>query len=480
MKMQARAALVRVTELLGEAAVRRDSATLAMYGADMTENAPGQPDAVLRIANLEQLTAVVGLAGAAGIALTPRVAGTNLGGLTIPSRGGWVLDLTAMNRIVKLDLDDMVAVVEPGVTFQQLKDELDRHPRKLTIGFPLSPPDTSVMANCLLDGLGNLSLRHGVMGEWINGLEVVRADGSLLRTGSWALGVPPFARAPLPDLTGLFVSMQGSTGLVSKLAVQLWPSPNLRERSFAFFGDLAGAMRAIRELPGLDVLDDCGALTWPTGKMLLGVAHPRERDPAEPEVFLYLDVGAHDRELLRAKQATLRRYFAGLRADGVKVEDPIDIPTLVRLDPRLGKFAEFPTRLDFLLDHPDGGLTWVGTYGPMSQFREGAARGTALMIEHGFAPTIVARPMKGGHFGVLRFIEVFERKSDAARAQVLALNQKLADMALELGFVMYKTPGWAVARYQSKLDPGFKRLLGEVKGLLDPGGGMNPGRWGLG
>ena len=115
----------------------------------------------------------------------------------------------------------------------------------------------------------------------------------------------------------------------------------------------------------------------------------------------------------------------------------------------------------------------------MSRFPAGLEAGIALCDRHGFPPIVVARPMKGGHFGVLRFIALFDKKDAADVARARAVNQGLCDALLDLGFVMYKTPGWAVERYRSRLDPGFQRLLREVKQLLDPTGIMNPGRWGL-
>ena len=90
---------------------------------------------------------------------------------------------------------------------------------------------------------------------------------------------------------------------------------------------------------------------------------------------------------------------------------------------------------------------------------------------------IVARPMNGGHFGVLRFIEVFRRNDPEDVARVRACNSELCDALIELGFVMYKTPGWAVARYQPRLDAGYARLMRETRSLMDPDGIMNPGRW---
>src|SRR5512141_847021 len=97
--------------LLGDDAVALDGPTLARYAGDQTENPEGSPDAVVRVPDLARLQQVVALAARHRVPLIPRVAGTNLGGLTIPSHGGWVLDLAGMNRIVELDAEDMVAVI---------------------------------------------------------------------------------------------------------------------------------------------------------------------------------------------------------------------------------------------------------------------------------------------------------------------------------------------------------------------------------
>jgi FAD/FMN-containing dehydrogenase len=453
------AALAEVARAIGDDAVVRE------------------PDVVVRVTNLHDLRAVVQIAARDKIPLLPRVAGAKLH--HDHASRGWVIDLSAMNRICDLDERNQLAVIEPGVTFGQLAQVLDDRRTGLTIGFPLSPAEGSILANCLLDGLGNLSLRHGLMGEWLSGLEVVRADGTVLKTGSWAAGAPPFSRAPLPDLTGLFVSMQGGTGIVSKAAVQLWPARAARERSFLLFNERRDALRVLAELPRLDVLDDAGALFWPAAKMLLGVESPRERDPAEPEVYVYLDIGACDRDFLHAKRAVLDRALARARRAGARFEGPIDVGSFAAIAPSLGRFAEFPTRMDFLTAHPKGGLTWVGTYGPIDGLGDACDAGLAILADHGFPPLVVARPMKGGHFSVLRFIEVFDPASEGERNRVLACNTALVDMLRPRGYVMYKTPGWAVERYKEHLDPGFVRLLGEVKKILDPDGLMSPGRWAL-
>src|SRR5205807_3896327 len=143
----------------------------------------------------EQVGRVMALAAAEGLPVTPIVAGYNVAGLAIPRQGGIVLDLTRMNRIRDLDHDAMYVLVEPGVTFGQLRAHLDAEAPELVYTYPFAPPSTSVLANALLDGLTSLSLRHGAMGTWINGLEAVLADGTVVRTGSGGVVPSWFGRA---------------------------------------------------------------------------------------------------------------------------------------------------------------------------------------------------------------------------------------------------------------------------------------------
>jgi FAD/FMN-containing dehydrogenase len=113
----------------------------------------------------------------------------------------------------------------------------------------------------------------------------------------------------------------------------------------------------------------------------------------------------------------------------------------------------------------------------MSQYEVAIKRGMEIMTTHGFPPTVVTRPMAGGHFGVLRFIEVFDKRNADDVKRVAALNAELCDMALEFGFIPYKTPVWVLKRHREKINANFLALLKRLKTTLDPNGILNPGKW---
>jgi FAD/FMN-containing dehydrogenase len=437
---------------------------------DITEHPRGSAELAVSPGSREEVVAVVLWAAAEGVPITPVVAGYNVAGIAIP-HGGIVLDLRRLDGI-EVDEDTRTVVVEPGVTFEQLKCHLDAHHPDLAYTYPFAPPFTSVLMNALLDGLNNLSLPGGAMGRWLTGVEAVLADGTVVRTGTGGVVDQWFARAPLPDLTGLFVSTQGTTGIVLRGGLALVPKPAHRTRWFAFCWSLDDANRAMRELARTGSVDDVGCMTWPSAKLLFGATRDLVRADDEPLAFLFIDLtGASEAEL-----AARRELARGILADA-DVDPPFEVSHLVELMPGMAKLAELPTTLDFLLDFPGGGLAWVGSYGPPSQWVAGAEAGLAVLERHGFPPFLVARPMEGGRYHVLRYVACFDRGDAEEVGRVRSAMGELADVVLDHGYVPYKASAEAAQRILDRADPGFVALLTRVREALDPERRMNPGRW---
>jgi FAD/FMN-containing dehydrogenase len=311
----------------------------------------------------------------------------------------------------------------------------------------------------------------------VAGLEVVLPDGTLVRTGAWALSDVPFGLVPFPDVTGLFISWAGATGIVTKCAFQLWPRHPLSRRFFVLFYSVPGTYRAMRRLCKKEICDDIGATSWPSAKMMMGVKKPHpEPSEGEPVFFLYVDLTAETEAQMNAKEAIFRSVLEKIASEGDRFEDPLEVDTLVGINPGLKQFADFPVDLKFLTDHGGGGLSWIGTYGPLSRFEEAAEAGMEIMSRHSFPPLIVSRAMRGGHFGVLRLITTFDKKDPEEVEAVRAVNAELLDAMTERGFIMYKTPAWAWKRLREKVDPGMLELVRRIKRTLDPDDILNPGK----
>ncbi|CAG0934067.1 partial 4-cresol dehydrogenase [hydroxylating] flavoprotein subunit, partial [Planctomycetaceae bacterium] len=339
-----------LVNLLGREAVLDEPSKLAPYREDYSEAAPADPTLVAFVTRTEEVQAIVREAGRTGATITPRVAGTNVGGLAIAAPGGVIIDFTRMNKIHEVNDTDMYAVIEPGVTQQQMKDCLKSRGGSLTLGYSLAPPHTSILANALLGGLTNRSLKYGDQSQWISGLEVVLPDGTLARTGSWALaGVSPYGQVPFPALTGLFVGWAGTTGICTRMGFQLWPQHKLNRRLFILTYSPRGTFEAVRRLVRREFCDDIGGLSWPSAKMMLGVKRPHP-EPArgEPTFILYVDLTADIEEEMSLKERMLNQVLEGVRREGEQIEEPLDIKMLLKVNPAMSPFAEFPTDLEFL------------------------------------------------------------------------------------------------------------------------------------
>ncbi|MHC4341525.1 MAG: FAD-binding oxidoreductase [Planctomycetota bacterium] len=432
--------------------------------ADMTENEPRRPAFVVEATRPDQVGELLKLANDRRTPVTPKVTGMNVAGLAIPAEGGIVLDLRQLTAI-EVDKDNMVAWIEPGVTWQQLKEEAAKH--DLALGFPLAPPDTSVLACALMDGLSTKALAYGSYGDWVHSVVAYLADGTRVVTGSAAVSGRPLSRGPLPDLTGMFINWFGSTGVVVRMGLALWPRRKYRRREAIPCRNVESGIGLIRGGARTGLFDDLGGLGWPAAKWAFGLDRLGPRDPNEPELFVIADYGADTREELALKRKRLRQ---------LSPTRPVDIADLLQLVPDLTAFAELPTRLGFLLDHEGGGLTWVGTFGPMEKLEEGARKGMELLEKHGHPPLLVTRPMKGGHYAVLRFIERFDRFEPQP---IRKLNTELARLLMDVGYVPYKCPGVLLDEVLDRMDPGFRELMVRLKRAVDPNGILNPDRWEL-
>ncbi|MEW6443491.1 MAG: FAD-binding oxidoreductase [bacterium] len=471
--------LAALQGIVGPEFVAWDPATLYVYSQDLTENEPRWPLGVVMPGSAREVQRIVEEANRFGIPLVPFTYGLNMGGLAIPAREAVIVDLKRMRAILEVNEEDLYIVVEPGVTFGMIRAYLDKHHPGYRYSYPLAPPQTSALSNALMDGLNNMSMRHGAMSDWINGLEVVLPTGELVRVGSAAVVDSWHARVPLPDLAGLFLGWQGASGIVTKGALQIWPVPPLRRRFFIAVYDPRTAYRIMRTLCRKEAFDDLACVSWAAGKMLFGARGRLALCPGEPTLFVYGDLYAENAGHMSVKEQITEDLIREIRREGFIVEDPLDVDDLVRINPNYAKLAEFPTTLDFLLDYGPGGMTWVGSYGPGKNWAQGAEQCFRILEEEGFPPVLVSRPMKGGHFWVLRFILHFDRQDPRDVARTRGTLSRLADCLLELRYVPYKSPAWAVEKLRERDSSGFFQLLERVKSCLDPNGILNPGRWGL-
>lgn len=289
------------------------------YSYDATGNR-FLPDAVAFPAGLEEVRQAVLLANRFRFPLIPRGAGSGFSGGSLPVRGGLVLSTERMDRILEIDEENLVAVVEPGVVTATLKEEARR--RGL-----FYPPDPASMRFSTIGGNlaecagGMCAVKYGVTRDYVLGLEAVLGTGEVLRTGvRTAKGVVGY------DLTRLLVGSEGTLGIVTRAVLRLIPLPEGTATLLAFFGTPVAASRAVggifrsRLLPSaLELMDrtalECvregGGLSVPDGA---GCALLAEVDG--PRASLADQADRVRREFLRHGASEVRQAedFAGREA----------------------------------------------------------------------------------------------------------------------------------------------------------------------
>ncbi|HEX2133345.1 MAG TPA: FAD-linked oxidase C-terminal domain-containing protein [Actinophytocola sp.] len=232
--------LATLTDALGKDAVLVDPDVTDSYRRDMMPLAPyGTPLAVVLPGSAAEVQAVVRACAAAEVPIVPRGAGSGLSGAANAIDGCVVLVTTRMNEIVEVDPDNRLAVVQPGVVNLELRGAVEKH------GL-FYPPDPSSYDWCTIGG--NLStnagglccVKYGVTTDSVLGLEVVLADGELLRTGRRTVkGVAGY------DLTKLFIGSEGTLGVITQATLALRPLPQAPGTLVAAFSSVAAAGAAV-------------------------------------------------------------------------------------------------------------------------------------------------------------------------------------------------------------------------------------------
>ncbi|MHC1590587.1 MAG: FAD-binding oxidoreductase [Candidatus Helarchaeales archaeon] len=469
----------KLKEIVGESWVSDSPEELLLYSYDMTENKPSMPDYVVMPKTPEEIQKIVVLANQYKIPIVPFVAGANIGGLTIPLKGGIVLDLKRMDRIIKLDEDDMYIIIEPGVTFGHIHRFLKN--TKFRYCYPMAPPTTSVMANALMEGLNNLSLKHGNMSEFINGIEVVLPNGKLIRIGTCMIWDEHWwGRGPFPDLLGLFTGWQGMTGIVTKIALQVWPRHPLRSWQVVISNNLAESYQMVRNLTHAEILDDILFMSIETIKMIYGVPYGEAVYlEGEPRWVQMMDFSANNEAEMKGKMQVINENFKKLKSVDPKAA-MTSIDAMAKLyGAKIENVKNLPITLAGMLEY--GGLTWVGTYMTTKKERvvEGVQKSFEIIKKHGFETCLYTRSMRGHHYFAFRYLLRFDKGKEGETERMQKLTEELFDAILEMGGVPYKTPVWAAKKILNKVGNDWYEFFKSVKDTIDPNGIMNPGRWEL-
>ncbi|WP_435070180.1 FAD-binding oxidoreductase [Amycolatopsis thermoflava] len=410
----------------------------------------GLPLAVARPDTVDGVRAVLRLASAHGVPVVPRGAGTGLAGGAVAGRGELVLDVSGLDRIVEIDPMDALAVVEPGVRTA----ELDRAAQAFGLRYapdPASAEISTIGGNIATNAGGMRCVKYGVTREAVLGLDVVLADGMLIRTGRRTVkGVAGL------DLTSLFVGSEGTLGVVVGATLRLRPLPGRTLTAAAAFDSVAAAARA------------CAELT---------------RQRREPSVLELLD-GATLEVVDRAQGTDLAARGGALviaQADGPAAEEEITaIAKVLAEEATWSEWSDDAESAERLLFARRMALPSIERFGraliedicvPRSRLAEAFAGVSRIAATHGVRIYSFAHAGDGNLHPIVGY--------ETLDAAVRRAGDDLFALALDLGGTVTGEHGVGLLKRDwlaREAGPEVLSVQAAVKAALDPQGILNPGK----
>jgi D-lactate dehydrogenase (cytochrome) len=234
MQMELREALLAV--IRDPTRVSVSESVRQQHGRDLTYHHPHQPDVVVFPETTEEVSQVLRIANERRVPVVPYAVGSSLEGHVIPVRGGISLDMNRMNRILEVRSQDFLVRVQPGVT----REQLNEHLKPFGLFFPVDPgANASLGGMAATNASGTAAVRYGVMRAQVLGLEVVLADGRVIRTGGMAV-----KSSAGYNLTGLFVGSEGTLGVITELTLRVYGIPEHTVAARAVFPNIEAACQA--------------------------------------------------------------------------------------------------------------------------------------------------------------------------------------------------------------------------------------------
>ncbi len=225
-------------EIVGKENVTTEPADLLCYSYDATQQ-KFRPDVVLFPADAAQIARVLKLANIEKIPVFPRGAGSGFSGGSLPVGGGIVVVTSRLDRIVRIDTENLVAEVEPGVVTEQFQQAVE----KLGLFYPPDPASlkfSTLGGNVAECAGGPRCVKYGVTKDYILGLEVVTPQGDIIRTGGETMkGVVGY------DLTKLMCGSEGTLGIITKIIIKLLPLPEAKKTMLIIFDSIDGAAKGV-------------------------------------------------------------------------------------------------------------------------------------------------------------------------------------------------------------------------------------------
>ena len=494
-----------IAAAIGVDAINRSEETLRRYAENTMPGGDRRPAGVVYPSSTADVQKIVRSANAHGVPLYPISTGNNigLGSRSASGAGQVVIDLGhKMNRILDIDERLGFAVVEPGVSYQAMYDELVRRGNKLMLDVTSGPPQGGMLGNALDKGAGYTPYFDHF--GFSCGMEVVLGNGEVMRTGDGSLNhdklvnwhTSKYSFGPILD--GLFA--QSNYGIVTRMGVWLLPRPPaVRTFHFMFPDDgdleeiieLARPMKMSNFVPSLfRVCNDlylCGSegesleYRMTNGKKSISDAGRRALQQKHglgawtlSGAFYGPSTAAIEPQIARVRD----HFMKSGKARYIAHEDAAKIPPL---QVAINAFSGIPSlgELGLLKWRPGGGNTWFLPGTPMdgkiaNEFQKLCRN---IYEDHGLDYTVMnvcsARFARGLH------VITFNREDPDERARADACYRKMSEEVAKRGVFVGRAPLDYHDMHFAQTMPGFQQACAAIKKALDPKGVIAPGRYGI-
>jgi glycolate oxidase len=455
--MPGKKVLKELERIVGAANITADPADLSLYSYDATNN-ESLPDCVVFPDGAGQVSEILKIASAERVPVVPRGAGSGMSGGSIPVKGGIVLSLTRMNRILEISREDMVCRAEAGAVTGEIASAVAREGLYY-------PPDPSSLNFCTIGGniahnAGGLhAVKYGVTKNWLLGLIAVLPDGEVLKTGVRTMkGVVGY------DLTRLICGSEGTLAVVTEVTLKLIPQPASRAVAVAAFpgaveaGAAVSSIMSAKILPAMLEFMDNTAVRCVEGYIKAGL-------PVDAGGVLLVELDGHP-EAVKAEMATAVAIMEKHGASGIRHStDQTECERLWQarrsVAPSLGRVSPRRVSEDITV--------------PRSAIPEALKGAAEIGRRHDITMAVFGHAGDGNlHVNML-----IDQRDPVLKPRIEAAVKDVMALAIRLNGTISGEHGVGITKQRyigMEIGPGGLAVLRKIKQSFDPNNILNPGK----
>jgi glycolate oxidase len=447
----------QIERIVGKGHVLTSKEDLICYGYDAT-NLERLPDLVVFPNTVSQICDILKLANQNKFPVVPRGMGTGFSGGSIPVSGGIVLVMTRFDRILQIDTENLIAIVEPGVVTGDLQKAVEKS------GL-FYPPDPASQLYCTIGGNvaecagGPRAIKYGVTKDYVLGLEVVLPTGEIIHTGVTTMkGVVGY------DLTKLLVGSEGTLGIVTKVILKLIPMPEAKRTMMVSFRTVEDAATAVSRIisskivPSMLEFMDNASIRCVEDYLQIGL-------PREAGALLLIEVDG-DREILQKHIEKISRITSELNCYELKVAaDEKEAQLLYQARKALSpaSYRLNPTKMAEDITVP---RNRIATF--IRESRKIAEERGLKIINFGHAGD-----------GNIHTSIMINDKNEGEKEKGEAAIEEIFKLTLRLGGTLSGEHGVGITKASYiglEIDPAALKVMKKIKRVLDPNNILNPGK----